>query len=995
MTQPTVNSIHYPVFQRFEVDEIENAINTPGILEIVEENVKRYVIVDITQTMQDLSRNSELLQLAYDESRGFPWSEKIMRTRADYRHLIAQSRTVSSRVIKESIEVLQHHQTAILEAENGKLQTAVTLLSSYEIILSEMIAQYTDLVTQCVKLAEKSVDALKTVVQSSIIAEQQKVVTRNSIYEFMALADTLNQEIATAKSTNAEVFLIEALKERNTQVKGSIEKVKTLLIDDNNLDKTIASMEITCRALGQLTTAFKTIRMFWEGVQRHCKDQANNEDLKIIAELDLKDEFIRQVEVSGLKWLANFKISHEILLAMQEIDGKYDPLDHLPSKEEDNNNNLFGYLLPTSSSEISYPNFMNDQPDLIAAFSQASEVSKNLQSAFNLSRGFSSSEKTIKLMSDYQLFLTRSLETSSRCKEIAKKALCLYRIGLLALEKEEIEGGTRLISSCGRLVGLISDLCNDFNTENLEVNNPPHNQRRAIISVDNSFIDTMLSAEKDLQSILSQFQENQSKVVKQQRLIEELHREYEKTPANLKAEAKKRLLTVQNELQDLQLEQEKIVNERDLLNEALNSLSVLHKSMTHLHSTTQSFWLNLKDNSQKLNYHPPLLTEGIISKQALVSEIKAAGLNWLSIFQISNATHSAIDNLDKANDAVLGELVSIESPTRSHQIASQDDPSPPSLHDSSTDDFEDPPPTSTPPAETSFYNLIIQKLDSIEKIARFLQHARHDQALDLCMRLTSDIQSIIDEITASENQQRVTYENLKEMLIRATQQHTAIYQKNEQTKKSLRELTTRLQGLNDQNSEISTDYKHLLTKFIEYTKKIEDAETVRNEAVIDLIPLAGAIMGPVTGRLQRMIPGASQIKGIISAVTQDKEGYEILANGLNQKIPGVRAEIESIWKEIEIHQSSINLAQQEIDSLNIEIHELDVEIKQAGRLLTYFKNLKASFGGVYTKYKLLLIDVDSINESFDVEVIKSALIADFLSALGEGRKQILSLLLFD
>lgn len=519
MTEPSAGSlIPYPKLQLFAVDEIENAIEShPGILKIVEGNVKTYAVVNIAETMKALSRVGQLLQLAYAGSKGFACSEKIVRIMTDYQNLLAQSKMTSAGFVEVSINALKRHRIALLAAESGKLKESVTLLSSCEKMAGEMAKCCDTLVTQCETLRTQSVDALISAVQNSNATAEQKKATMESIKEFKVQEEVLKQEtqdliahlaeekkneqeaqaavknaqnaqlaatvasaFATAFTTpilevlasfaplprghyhhsqnssapendnrnllqkaleereksnqeieNAKIKLAgkeakvkqgldpeetnrlsikiaklkeeikvkeeslkkqqidfetmqtnlsqmtdnasqnaariaerraslqEKLRKKNADLKESIEKLKTLNTNNNDLDKSIVALDVTTKALGQIETTFKNTRVYWECVQRLCKALANNEDLKITAELGIKDEFVDQVKTSGLNWLANFKISRGALLALQEVDGKYDRImNDLPSQQEVSR--LINEVAPALLNEINKDNNNNN-----------------------------------------------------------------------------------------------------------------------------------------------------------------------------------------------------------------------------------------------------------------------------------------------------------------------------------------------------------------------------------------------------------------------------------------------------------------------------------------------------------------------------------------------------------------------------------------------------------------------------------------------------------
>lgn len=144
--------------------------------------------------------------------------------------------------------------------------------------------------------------------------------------------DTLQKQGDIVAQRRAELQKEE--RQVNADLAKSVKKLQHLGVQTNDLERAIASLEVTVKTLGKVKTVFENSRLYWEGVQAHCKGLANVEDLKMYAELDVK-EFEMGIQQSALSWLTLGKISHQAILAMEKVKICVDDkVENLPSREK-------------------------------------------------------------------------------------------------------------------------------------------------------------------------------------------------------------------------------------------------------------------------------------------------------------------------------------------------------------------------------------------------------------------------------------------------------------------------------------------------------------------------------------------------------------------------------------------------------------------------------------------------------------------------------------
>lgn len=125
-------------------------------------------------------------------------------------------------------------------------------------------------------------------------------------------------------------------REANAEIAKIGELLKGLSKQGDDLSASILSLELAIAALGKVRTTFENTRQFWLGVEKQCKKLTKIEDLRELnSDPSLKEEFIIELNNTGLSWLTLGKINYCALLAIQKVDQTSDSImNNLPTKQE-------------------------------------------------------------------------------------------------------------------------------------------------------------------------------------------------------------------------------------------------------------------------------------------------------------------------------------------------------------------------------------------------------------------------------------------------------------------------------------------------------------------------------------------------------------------------------------------------------------------------------------------------------------------------------------
>jgi chromosome segregation ATPase len=122
------------------------------------------------------------------------------------------------------------------------------------------------------------------------------------------------------------------LRDADSKLAEAVQRLKDFTTEKAEIDAAIASLDVVCKTLGKVKTVFENARLFWLGVQRHCRDLSQ---LRLRDAADFEDELIQAIENSGYSWLALGKINYIARKGIASVNGAVDKImENLPDKSE-------------------------------------------------------------------------------------------------------------------------------------------------------------------------------------------------------------------------------------------------------------------------------------------------------------------------------------------------------------------------------------------------------------------------------------------------------------------------------------------------------------------------------------------------------------------------------------------------------------------------------------------------------------------------------------
>lgn len=121
----------------------------------------------------------------------------------------------------------------------------------------------------------------------------------------------------------------------NAELAQSLSKLGSLKQEESDISTAIMALEITIKTLGKVKTVFAHTRLFWEGVQNHCKALVDVKMFSILADTDCHAELEKEIKYSGLNWLTIGKLNLLAYDSMEEARMGVDHnVSHIPGKKE-------------------------------------------------------------------------------------------------------------------------------------------------------------------------------------------------------------------------------------------------------------------------------------------------------------------------------------------------------------------------------------------------------------------------------------------------------------------------------------------------------------------------------------------------------------------------------------------------------------------------------------------------------------------------------------
>ncbi len=151
--------------------------------------------------------------------------------------------------------------------------------------------------------------------------------------EFQKNADNFHS--LEQKAAERRVEAQKAQMEANAQLAESIERLKGFNVEKNDLNKSIASLEIAVKTLGKIKTVFENTRVFWNEVEMQCKTLSDISTMKILLKEEEHQEFSKNLLESAWSWIVLGKINYSALQSIGLVQEKVDVImSNLPNAEE-------------------------------------------------------------------------------------------------------------------------------------------------------------------------------------------------------------------------------------------------------------------------------------------------------------------------------------------------------------------------------------------------------------------------------------------------------------------------------------------------------------------------------------------------------------------------------------------------------------------------------------------------------------------------------------
>jgi len=172
--------------------ELINAINKDKALKVMlQKQEMGFVSVNVNETMKNLIQVSDLLMLAFANSKGLPCSTLILGMQSDYQDLVKKSMVTTGAFFRTALNALDYHEQAILmfeeamkpenkDEQTGLIDGAMEALAACSTVAGEMKDFCNGLIEDCNGLIKQSKDSLLAANNDSnaATAERKKIEDR-------------------------------------------------------------------------------------------------------------------------------------------------------------------------------------------------------------------------------------------------------------------------------------------------------------------------------------------------------------------------------------------------------------------------------------------------------------------------------------------------------------------------------------------------------------------------------------------------------------------------------------------------------------------------------------------------------------------------------------------------------------------------------------------------------------------------------------------------
>ncbi|MEH1948005.1 MAG: hypothetical protein V7K77_13775 [Nostoc sp.] len=193
---------------------------------------------------------------------------------------------------------------------------------------------------------EKQINGLKE--ESKNLADARKKIEEagKALSESLGKVSDKAEKQADSLSARAQAAGDKAYEFRKlkAQIAGELEKVVITLaamqVSKNTVDKTLASLEVVLVVLGRIKTAFSNTKVFWQGVEVHCKSLSGGASAaemfkKTIKVSTMRTKLMQTVKCTALSWMALSHINYRAYKAMKLAGANVDKaMSNIPGANE-------------------------------------------------------------------------------------------------------------------------------------------------------------------------------------------------------------------------------------------------------------------------------------------------------------------------------------------------------------------------------------------------------------------------------------------------------------------------------------------------------------------------------------------------------------------------------------------------------------------------------------------------------------------------------------
>lgn len=285
------------------------------------------------------------------------------------------------------------------------------------------------------------------------------------------------------------------------------------------------------------------------------------------------------------------------------------------------------------------------------------------------------------------------------------------------------------------------------------------------------------------------------------------------------------------------------------------------------------------------------------------------------------------------------------------------------------------------------------KFNSIVAHANDLINLNRESRLQTCRIIHNSIHSLItftDDILkqkeSNEAQLVKEFQQAQDSVVLVAEQLKKCKSDVDNMNVQLAKINSHLNGLKEECKKLNNDLYHI-------SRRIEEEKEKRKNAALDtLVPFYALIDGLIKKQPKRMIPGYSAVVGIDSAIHQDKETYEKQLLQLQKEINETNSGILeiSIQQQGEVHKKS--QIEGKFSLLQSREKSLELEIKRCSKDLSQLRNILLSLKETLAKYHFLKMDVDTIEEYVNEDLLDPSTISIFVNEITQAKNSFVEIM---